>query len=302
MCVSAAALTAVPLSAAEAKVAVFACVPEWASLAKAIGGDAVEVTLASSALENPEGIKPTPALIADLQKADLIVCTGAGLEEGWLDQMLDRAANPKVTAGAPGHFLASSFVKLQEDHHGGAKEKGHLHGEGNPHIQGDPRNVQKVAAQLAKRLSAIDAANKAVYAENAKTFIRDLDKLTKDLAKKAAPLKGVHIAVQHEHSLYLLEWLGIEAAATVEPEPGIPPGPQHLTKIIDSVAKQKMKFVVHAAYEDPSPSKFVGEKSGIPLVKLPFTVGGTPEAKDFFGFYEDSVTRLLDGLSGRERS
>ncbi|MGA0562952.1 metal ABC transporter substrate-binding protein [Ancylobacter sp. VNQ12] len=305
------ALTVGTTAAKAAPPEVFACVPEWASLVKAIGGDRLtNVTLATSALDNPESMKPTPGLIAALGKADLIVCTGAGLEDSWLPAMLERAGNAKITKGKPGHFMASEFVKLIEDDqdehdhgHGEKKaDKGHMHGEGNPHIQGDPNNVRLVAGQLAKRLIALDPEGKDVYGENAKKFIAQLTALTKELQGKAAPLKGVNIAVQHGHSVYLLKWLGVKTAATVEPEPGVAPGPAHLTEIIDDVPKQKIRFIVYAPYEDPGASRYVGEKAKIPVVKLPFTVGGTPEANDLFGLYKDSVDRLLDGLAGRERT
>src|SRR5690606_38182117 len=105
----------------------------------------------------------------------------------------------------------------------------------------------------------------------------------------------------HDHSMYLLEWLKIENAATIEPEPGVQPGPAHLAGIIEQVPRKNIRFVVYAPYEDPSPSQFVAGKAGIPVVKLPFTVGGTPEATDLPSYYRDSVQRLLDGLSGRER-
>jgi len=290
---------------------VFACVPEWASLAKAIGGDRLaNVTLATSALDNPESMKPTPGMIASLSKADMIICTGSGLEDSWLPAMLERAGNAKVGKGKPGYFMASEFVKLIEDQdendhaHGAPKAAGggHMHEAGNPHIQGDPNNVRLVAGQLAKRLIALDPEGKDGYTERAKTFISQLTALTKELQAKAAPLKGTNIAVQHGHSIYLLNWLGVKTAATVEPEPGVAPGPAHLTEIIDEVPKDKIKFVIYAPYEDPGASKYVTEKAKIPLVKLPFTVGGSPEASDLFGLYKDSVDRLLDGLAGRERT
>jgi zinc/manganese transport system substrate-binding protein len=290
---------------ANAQLKVFACVPEWASLAQSIGGDKVEITLATSALENPDSIRPTPALIAALQAADLLVCTGAGLSEG-IDEMLDRAQNPKVAPGQPGHFEAADYVELLEVPHmpmatqQAEEEEEEMH----PHIQGDPRNVQKVAAQLSKRMAQLDPDNADAYNSAAKTFIGDLGKLAKELLVKAEPLKGVNVAVQHPHSHYLLRWLGINnpPTAIVEPEPNVPPGPAHLESVVKAITDNNIKFIVYAAYEDPSPSKYVAEKSGIPMVKLPFTVGGTEEAKDFFGFFQDSVQRLLDGLSGHERS
>jgi zinc/manganese transport system substrate-binding protein len=295
-------------SMAEAKVKVFACVPEWATLVTAIGGDRVEVALATSALDNPEKMTPTPGMISALQTADLMVCTGAGLEDTWLPAMLDKAGNAKVAEGQPGHFMASEFVQLANDEVAGEHEHdasaahGHMHEAGNPHLHGDPGNVRSVAAQLAKRLIEIDPDGKEAYSAAAKTFIKDIGDLNKELQSAAASLKGVHVAVQHEHSLYVLKWLGIVTVATVEPEPGVPPGPAHLAKIIEEVPHEDIKFVLYAAHEDPGPSKYVAEKAGIPLVKLPYTVGGTPDASDFPSFYRSTVERLLDGLNGRERS
>lgn len=304
----AALLAAFATGARAAPLEVFACVPEWASLAKTLGGDRIgTVTLATTPFDNPDNLKPTPGQIAALGRADLMLCTGAGLEEAWLPAMLERANNPKLAKGKPGYFMAGDFVKLIEEHgHGEEKsepkkeEKGEEH-EVHPHIQGDPNNVRIVAGQLAKRLIALDPGGKDVYTERAKTFITQLTALTKELKTKAAPLKGVNIAVQHDHSTYLLNWVGIRTAATVEPEPNVAPGPAHLTAVVNEVPKQNIRFIIYAAYEDPSPSRYVKEKAKIPLVKLPFTVGGTPEATDLLSYYKDSVDRLLDGLAGRER-
>ncbi|MDF2619506.1 MAG: periplasmic solute binding protein [Xanthobacteraceae bacterium] len=292
------AATAAPLK-------VFACVPEWASLVKTIGGDRIgTVTLATSAHENPDNLKPTPGLIAALAEADLLLCTGIGLEDEWLPSLMERANNPKVAKGKPGYFMAGEYAKVLEEHnHGehGTAEQG-AEEEVHPHVQGDPNNVRLIAGQLAKRLIQLDPEGKDTYAERTKAFNSQLAAVTKELLAKAAPLKGVNIAVQHDHSTYLFNWLGIRTAAIVEPEPNVAPGPDRLAKIIADVPKQKMRFVIYAAYEDPAPSRYVAEHAKIPLVKIPFTVGGTPEATDLITFYKDSVQRLLDGLAGRERT
>lgn len=304
-CAAAAFICVGPFASdANAQLKIFACVPEWASLAESIGGDKVEVTLATSALENPDSIKPTPALISSLSEADMLLCTGAGLSEG-IDEMLERAQNPKVAPGQPGHFTAAEYVELlpvPEAHGEGEEGEGDL--EGHPHIQGDPRNVQKVAAQLAKRMGEVDPANVESYTQSAKAFIADLGKLAKELLVKGEPLKGINIAVQHVHSTYLLNWLGINVPPTaiVEPEPNVPPGPAHLAQVVKAVTDSNLKFVIYAAYEDPAPSNYISQTAGIPSVKLPFTVWGTEESKDFLTFFQDSVQRLLDGLNGHDRS
>lgn len=284
---------------------VFACVPEWASLVKSLGGDRIgSVTLATSPFENPDNMKPTPAIIAALSKADLMVCTGIGLEDDWLPALMEKANNPKVSRGKPGYFMAGDYAKLIDEHDEGPKtgEAGRKGGRDvHPHVQGDPNNVRLIAGQLAKRLIQIDPEGKEVYTQRAKTFITDITALTKELQTKAAPLKGTAIVVQHDHSTYLLKWLGIRTGATVEPVPNVPPGPAHLTKVVDAVSKQKLRFIVYAGYENPAPSRYVSEQAKIPLVKIPFTVGGTPESTDLLNFYKDSVDRLLDGLAGKDR-
>ncbi|MCK0209418.1 metal ABC transporter substrate-binding protein [Starkeya koreensis] len=302
-----AALFGAVSTASAAPLKVFACVPEWASLVKTIGGERIaSVTLATTAFENPDNLKPTPGMIAALGEADLLLCTGIGLEDEWLPALMERAKNPNVAKGKPGYFMAGEYAKVIEEHNEGEHSKVDARGaeeeEVHPHVQGDPNNVRVIAGQLAKRLIALDPEGKDVYTDRTKTFLSQLTALTKELKAKAAPLKGINIVVQHDHSTYLFNWLGVRTAAIVEPEPNVAPGPAHLAKIIADVPKNRMRFVIYAAYEDPAPSRFVSEKAKIPLIKLPFTVGGTPEATDLLEFYKDSVQRLLDGLAGRERT
>lgn len=288
---------------AEAKLKIFACFPEWAALAQELGGSSVEVFTAVSPLVNPDHVTVTPELLASLKAADLLVCTGGGFEDEWLPSALDRVQNPNLAEGQPGRFLAADFVKmLEDDHHAEEKKDGDLHEGGNPHIQGDPYRIRALGGQLGKRMIELDEADAATYSKNTKAFVKDLGAVTKELEEKAAALRGINIVAQHEHSVYLLNWLQIHSAAIVEPEVGVPPGPGDLARIIALVPGDNVKFVIHAAYEDPRPSKYVTDRAGIPLVKLPFTVGGTDGGgPTYAAFYRDSVDRLLDGLGGRAR-
>src|SRR5947209_5349058 len=177
------------VSTAEAGLKVFACFPEWASLAKTLGGGRLDIFLATSPLENPDNVQPTPGLIAAMHDADLVICTGTHLEDDWLPQVEDRAKNPKVAIGQPGMFIAGDFVQvLNVGENAGAGGTHHLHEEGNPHIQTDPRNMMRVAAQLTKRLIALDPDGQATYTDNFKAFAGKLKELTAELEKKAAPL------------------------------------------------------------------------------------------------------------------
>src|SRR3954464_443116 len=104
-------MAAAPVLAA---VNVFATVPEWGALAQELGGSAVDVYVATNALQDPHHVEAKPSLIARARKADLVIATGAELEVGWLPLVLQQAGNPKVLPGQPGYFESSAFVTTIE--------------------------------------------------------------------------------------------------------------------------------------------------------------------------------------------
>jgi zinc/manganese transport system substrate-binding protein len=79
----------------------------------------------------------------------------------------------------------------------------------------------------------------------------------------------------------------------LEPKPGLPPGSAHLAELLERQKREPAKAVTRAAYNDPRPSAWLASRAGIPAVVLPYTVGGTEQAKDLFTLYEDTLARLL---------
>ena len=116
---------------------------------------------------------------------------------------------------------------------------------------------------------------------------------------RPAPLKGVKFVSYHKSWIYLANWLGMTEAANIEPKPGVPPGSAYIADLLDKIPAMQAKMIVYAAYEDPKPSQFVGDKAKLPVVMLPFTVGGSDGAKDLISFYDDEVKRLLAALGGK---
>ena len=93
----------------EAKLRVFACEPEWGSLLAELAADTIDVDVATNALQDVHVVEARPSLIAKMRKADLLVCSGAQLEIGWLPQLLRQAGNARVTSAA-GNFMAANQV------------------------------------------------------------------------------------------------------------------------------------------------------------------------------------------------
>lgn len=281
---------------AQAALQVLTCEPEWAALSEELGGDKVAVYSATNALQDPHRIQARPSLIARARSANLLVCTGAELEVGWLPILLRQSSNDAIQPGKPGNFEASSFVRKLEVPTRLDRADGDVHAAGNPHIQTDPRNILTVARELTQRLIQIDGANAAYYSARGKAFDSRWTAAMQRWQAEAAPLKGVAIVVQHKGFPYLEDWLGLREVATLEPKPGVEPNSGYLSEVLAQLQRQPAKMVVRAAYSDGRASAWLAERAKIPVVVLPFTVGADAQSKDLFSLFDTTVQRLLGAL------
>jgi len=274
---------------------VFATVPEWGALAQELGGDKVNVYVATNALQDPHHVEAKPSLIARARSADLVVATGAELEIGWLPLVTQQAGNPKVQAGKPGYFEAAPLVPMTEKPTRLDRAEGDVHALGNPHIQTDARNIARVAGPLSARLAELDPPNAAYYQARHKAFAERWTAAIGRWEREGAPLKGVSVLVQHKGFPYLLDWLGMKEIAALEPKPGVEPTIAHLSEVLETVQHQPVKMVIRAAYQSDRASQWLAERAKINAVVLPFTVGGDDVAKDLFSLFDDTIQRLLRG-------
>ena len=288
-------MAAVISTPAEAKLRVFACEPEWGSLLTELAGDAVDIDVATNALQDVHVVEARPSLIAKMRKADLLVCTGAQLEIGWLPQLLRQAGNAKVTSG-PGNFLAASQVTTLDKPASVDRSAGDVHPDGNPHVQLDPYRVLAIAKALSARLGELDTANTATYQQRLGDFETRWQAAIKRWETKAAPLKGKAVVVHHSSWLYLLQWLGMHEIGSLEPKPGVPPTSAHLSSLIDVTKSGGAIAIISAAYQDTKPGEWLSQRTGVPALVLPFTVGGDAQAKDLFGLYDSTIDKLLGVL------
>jgi zinc/manganese transport system substrate-binding protein len=286
--------TALP---AQAALNIFACTPEWGALAKELGGEKATVYVATTALQDPHRIEARPSLIARARSADLMVCTGAELEIGWVPLLQSQSGNAKIQAGQPGYFEAASAVSLIEKADRADRSMGDVHAAGNPHLHLDPRNVAAVASALASRMASADAADASYYRDREKAFLERWRQATERWEKQAASLKGMPVVVYHKDLSYLVGWLGMREIGSLEPKPGLPPSTAHLADLLNRLKQNPAKAVVRSAYSDPRPAEWLAERARIPAVTVAYTVGGTPQAKDLFSLYDDTLARLLQAAN-----
>lgn len=277
-----------------ADINIFACEPEWASLSEELGGEHVTVFSATTGLQDPHYIQARPSLIAKARRADLLVCTGAELETGWLPLLQHKSGNAAIQSGAPGYFMATNFVRLSEVPTVLDRSRGDVHAAGNPHIQTSPVNILNVAQALTKRLQALDGANAALYEQRWQDFSQRWQLAINKWQQQAAPLKGVSVVVQHNSWGYLFDWLGLNKVAVLEVKAGVPPTVDDLNTVINKLKVTPANIVIHAAYQPPRAADWLVDKTGITKVTLPFTIGGNAESTNLFTLFDDTIQRLLD--------
>ena len=282
---------------AEAKLKVVATLPSLADIARNVGGDDVDVVSLTKGNQDPHFVDAKPDLVIQLNRADLLIRVGLGLEDGWLPPLQVNSRNGKIQTGSEGNLEASQAVELKEVPKGALdRSQGDVHPGGNPHFMLDPRNGVKVARAIEARLARLDASKAADYKKRGDAYVKDLEQKIKGWETALKPLKGRAVVPYHKSWIYFEEWVGLQEAGTVEPKPGIPPSPEHVVKLIQMMREKKVGLMLIEPYYPRSTAEHVAQETKAKLVTLPTEPFGTPgssdDAKTYFGVFDAIVARL----------
>lgn len=280
--------------AALADLTILACEGEWASLAQEIGGEHVQAEAAVGGSQDMHYLQARPSLIAKVRKADLVICTGAELEVGWLPLLLRQANNPEVQPGARGLMAAADYVDLLEKPAVLDRSLGDIHPYGNPHIQTDPRNIAKVADAVADRLAQLDPDNANYYAQRHADFSMRWQAAIERWTEQVAPLRGMAIVTHHKSWIYMITWMGMREVGTLEPLPGVPPSTSHLAKLLGVLERENVRVIVRSSYQNSRGSTWLSERTGIPAVVLPHTIDSVEGVDDLFSLFDVMIATLLE--------
>jgi len=274
-----------------AQLNIFACEPEWASLTRTLAGNNAKVYSATNALQDPHYIQARPSLIAKVARADMLVCTGAELEVGWLPLLLRKSGNSHIQSNQPGYFMAADQVALLEKPTVLDRSLGDIHAAGNPHIQFDPYRIQQVANALTLALMNVDPTNSADYQKNLKQFTDDWHKATIGWERKFQNLKDQKIVAGHNSWIYLEQWLGLERVAELEPKPGIPASSSYLAKVLSKLQQQPANMILHAENQNDKAVLWLAEKTGLRVVYLPFSPSDKEDLIQWFNRFLNQLSK-----------
>jgi zinc/manganese transport system substrate-binding protein len=281
--------------AAQAKLRVVGTLPDFAAIAAEIGGDRVDTESLIQGTEDPHFVDAKPSHILRVNRADLLVCIGLGLESGWLPVLLTQARNGKVQIGAPGYLDASQAIEAKDVPVKADRAMGDVHGGGNPHYYVSPPEMLKVSEAIYKKLVEIDPSGRAEYDGRWQAFSKKFKDKIATWKAAIAPLAGSKVVEYHKSWIYLIDWAGLTSVGALEPKPGIPPSPSHVTELLLQVKDQHVRFVFRESYHSDSLSQVFANKAGAKLLELPTMVGAEPDIKTIW----DKWDRIVQFLTGK---
>lgn len=252
---------------AHADLDVVATVPDLAAITKEIGGAKVKVTALSLPTQDPHFVDAKPSLVLQLNKADLLVAVGLELEVGWLPALQTQARNPAILASGSGYLECAGAVQVR-DAEIADRSKGDVHPGGNPHYLYDPRQAARCAEAIADKLVALDPGNAKVYRKNLATFLAALDQARTRWEQAMAPHKGKPVISYHRSMTYLVDWLGFDEIATLEPKPGVPPTSKHVAAVLARGKQAGAKVVLQESFYPDKTGSLVAKKLGGKVVKV----------------------------------
>ncbi|MCG3151758.1 MAG: Periplasmic chelated iron-binding protein YfeA [bacterium] len=295
------AVLALLTSPAYAALQVVTTTTDLAYFAATIGGDRVTTEALARPQEDLHAVQVKPSFLARINKADLFVQVGLDLET-WVPPLLAKTSRASLRPGGDGYVLASANTTLLEvpccevD-----RSMGDIHAQGNPHCWLESGNAKVMAADIRDGLVRIDPTGRATYDANYQALAQRIDQASAEAKRILQPYAGALVVQHHSSFVYLFQMLGVTAAASLEPRPGIAPGAGHLAALKTQMAKEQIRVITTEASLNQKSSRSLATSTGASLVTLGQHVGSLPDTPSWEALILANARRLAEGLKGDAR-
>jgi zinc/manganese transport system substrate-binding protein len=290
------ALIAVGSSSAGAQLKVVTTTSDLFDIAGAVGGNLITVSHISEGYEDPHFVQPKPSFILRLRGADVLAYVGLDLEIGWLPLLQDGARNNKIRAGAPGNINVSSVIPVLDANRAVDRSQGDVHPLGNPHYWLDPTNARKIAHLFRDRFSELDAKNAATYAANTTAWEAKLTAAEQGWAADIASMKDKPIVAWHTSWRYFAAFTGVRIVGFMEPKPGVPPSPSHLSSLVNTMKQTGAKVIIMEPFYDRKTADKIARETGAQVLVLPPSVGGAKGLDDYIELMKNNIRVVAAGV------
>src|SRR5207245_928389 len=256
----------------------------------------INLVVLAKATEDPHFVDARPSFVVSLRNADALIDGGAELETGWLPPLLQNARNPKIEVGKPGRVQASQGIRLMNVPTNVTRAAGDVHALGNPHLTVDPIIAKAIAQHIAQSFSAVDPPNAAFYEANYKKFEATVNAKLQGWGAIMQEYQGQHVVAYHDSWPYFAHRFGVDIDVFLEPKPGIPPSPSHLTDVIQKMKEFHIKAIIVEPYHDRRIAEKVARSTGAKVIDFSQFPGGIPGTDSYVSLIDQLIKRLAEAL------
>ncbi|RLE85560.1 MAG: hypothetical protein DRJ67_08675 [Thermoprotei archaeon] len=266
------------------KLVVVATIPPLAALAKAVGGDRVEVVYIVPGASDPHQYAPTPRDVELASSCDLFIEVG---KEPFLKSLPAERGRERITWG--------DWVSA------GLKVEG-----GNPHyIWLYPPNAVKAVGLIAEKLAELDPAGAREYARRAEAFSESIEELVEWCRSyiRAHGVEGATVVAVGSHFIPLLEFFGFKVVGPLMVGEGRSPSPSSLSSLVEEAKRAGAKVVVVLATQREADEGRVGrqiaDELGVGVVYLHgIQFSGGDEYCEYIKYTLAALVAALEASSG----
>ena len=296
---------------------VYATTNVWGSVAKAVGGDKVNVIVGVDDLsQDPHDYQATAIDKLNITKSAVMLVNGGGYDD-WGMSLAESVSHKPVVINAvalsglsPNTDNAADESAGEHQHdtqhetktaHPQPSDHPHVHGDFNEHVFFSLDTAKKVAEAVNKQLAATSPANQAIYAKNTQHFIQQIDAL-KVKAKQIGQQKAITAFATEPVTGYLLADMGIKDVTPKayvvqsETDAGVSVKVLNDSKSLLS-NKQVGLLVVNAQTEDATSKQLItlAKASTVPVVAVYETL------PDGVTSYTQFIEKTLDDFAAAMR-
>lgn len=269
-------------------------------LTSEIAGDKAEVVSMVPAGAEPHDWEPTPKTVIELNKADMFVYNGAGMEV-WVDKILSgiNKDKTKVVDASKGIELLEA-LEHGEEHGEEHEEHEHDHGRYDPHIWVSPLKAMQQAKTIYEALVEIDSSNSKYYESNFKELTERLTKLDKDIRDASKAFKSNVIVVSHEAFGYFAYDYGFKQIAIRGINPQEEPSPSKMAELVRECRENEVKYIFFEKLTSPKLSETLAKEVGAGTLVLNNAAGLSEEdiksGKDYVTVMYENLENLKKAL------
>jgi ABC-type Zn uptake system ZnuABC Zn-binding protein ZnuA len=229
---------------------VVATTTQVADLAANVGGDRVRVTGLLKPGIDPHDYEPSPADIDAIAHADLVLENGVGLE-AWLGDTIDGS-------GFDGPVVDTSRgVRLRM-----------VGGAADPHIWQDPRNAERMAANIERGLAAAEPSAATTFQANLAAYTRQLQALDSEVQRQIDSLANKKLVTNHDAFGYYVDRYGLQFVGAVIPsfDSSAELSGRDIRDLVAEIKATRVKAVFSETSLPPRTAETIGREAGVKVV------------------------------------